>query len=306
MWVLFGYECSAKERLIVNKLLPKIIFAGAVQNSSKHLPTVLKNLDNISKLASEVGYIFIENDSTDTTKSDLKAWGSNKSNFNLVGLDGLSQIPARTVRLEIVRNTYLELIKTDSNLRGFDFLVILDMDEVNSHKIDINNFSNALSFLNDSTSRAAVFANQQGDYYDVWALRSNALCPVDVWQEVLDYAHVHKVSDEEAFSKTFAKRVFNLENYKDPIEVDSAFGGLGIYKMQFILGNINPYLGSKIKVLRNDGEQLQVLRTQICEHVHFHDGIRAQGGSLFIFPSLINAILPKISFNPSFFRTLIF
>ena len=290
----------------MNKPLPKIIFAGAVQNSSKHLPSVLKNLDNISKLASEVGYIFIENDSVDTTKADLRAWGSNKSNFNLVSLDGLSQIPVRTVRLEIVRNTYLELIKTDSKLRNFDFVVILDMDEVNSHQIDIKNFSNSLSFLNDSTSRAAAFANQQGGYYDLWALRSNELCPVDVWQEVLDYAHAHKVSDEEAFSKTFAKRIVNLESYKEPIEVDSAFGGLGIYKMKFILDNVNPYLGSKIKVLRNDDEQLQVLRTQICEHVHFHDGIRAQGGSLFIFPSLINNILHKISFDPSSFRSLIF
>lgn len=290
----------------MNEPLPKIIFAGAVQNSSKHLPSVLKNLDNISKLASEVGYIFIENDSVDTTKTDLRAWGSNKSNFNLVSLDGLSQIPVRTVRLEIVRNTYLELIKTDSKLRNFDFVVILDMDEVNSHQIDIKNFSNSLSFLHDSNSRAAAFANQQGGYYDLWALRSNELCPVDVWQEVLDYAHAHKVSDEEAFSKTFAKRIVNLESYKEPIEVDSAFGGLGIYKMKFILDNVNPYLGSKIKVLRNDDEQLQVLRTQICEHVHFHDGIRAQGGSLFIFPSLINNILHKNAFNPSFFRSLIF
>jgi hypothetical protein len=290
----------------MKKLSPRIIFAGAVQNGSKHLPSVMKNLENISKMASEVGYIFIENDSTDTTKADLKAWGSNKSNFNLVSLDGLNQIPVRTVRLEIVRNTYLELIKTDSKLRNFDFLVVLDMDEVNYYQIDSNIFSDALIFLNDSASRAAVFANQQGGYYDLWALRSNALCPVDVWQEVLDYVHVHKVSDEEAFSKTFAKRVLSLENYKDPIEVNSAFGGLGIYKMQFILGNVNPYLGSKIKLLRNDDGQLQVLRTQICEHVHFHDGIRSQLGSLYIFPSLINGILPKVSFNPSFFRSLLF
>lgn len=89
---------------------------------------MLKNLDNISKLASEVAYIFIENDSVDTTKTDLRAWGSDKSNFNLVSLDGLSQILVRTVRLEIVRNTYLELIKTDSKLRNFDFVVILDID----------------------------------------------------------------------------------------------------------------------------------------------------------------------------------
>ena len=267
---------------------------------------MLKNLENISKLASEVSYVFIENDSTDTTKADLNAWGADKLNFNLISLDGLNQIPVRTLRLEIIRNTYLELIKTDSKLRSFDFMVVLDMDEVNSYQIDSNNFADALIFLNSSTLRAAVFANQKGTYYDLWALRSNELCPVDVWQEVLDYAHAHKVSDEEAFSKTFANRVFNLENYKEPIEVNSAFGGLGIYKMKFILDNVNPYLGSRIKILRNDSGQIQFLRTQVCEHVHFHDGIRSQLGSLYIFPSLINGISPKISFNPSFFRSLLF
>ena len=198
---------------MMKKTLPKIIFAGAVQNGSKYLPAVLKNLENISKLASEAAYIFIENDSTDTTKLDLQAWGSTKLNFSLISLDGLNQIPVRTLRLEIVRNTYLELIKTDSKLRDFDFLVILDMDEVNAYQIDISNFSDAFNFLNGLTSRAAVFANQEGYYYDLWALRSNELCPVDVWQEVLDYAHFHKVSDEEAFSKTFDKRILSLENY---------------------------------------------------------------------------------------------
>ena len=180
------------------------------------------------------------------------------------------------------------------------------MDEVNSYQMNCNNFSEALVFLNCSSTRAAVFANQLEGYYDLWALRSNELCPNDVWQEVLDYAHTHKISDEEAFTQTFAKRVLNFENYKDPIEVRSAFGGLGIYKMQFILGNVNPYLGSKIKVLRNDDGQLQILRTQICEHVHFHDGIRSQLGTLYILPTLINGVVSQVSYNPSFFRTLIF
>jgi hypothetical protein len=117
---------------------------------------------------------------------------------------------------------------------------------------------------------------------------------------------IHNVSDEEAFSKTFAKRIVTFDSLCEPIEVRSAFGGLGIYKMQFIRNNLNPYLGSKIKILENESSTLQIVRSQICEHVHFHDGIRNQQGSLFIFPSLINAVLPKALFNPGFFRTLLF
>ncbi len=46
----------------------KIIFAGAVQNAENYLPAVLKNLENISQLASDTGFIFVENDSLDNTK----------------------------------------------------------------------------------------------------------------------------------------------------------------------------------------------------------------------------------------------
>jgi hypothetical protein len=285
---------------------PKIIFAGAVQNSAQHLSAIFQNIKGISKLASDVAYIFVENDSTDSTKFGLRNWGLNKSNFHLISLDGLNQIPARTVRLELVRNTYIELIKQDAYLRSFDFLVVMDMDEVNIHPIDINIFANALSFLGELSNRAAVFANQQGGYYDMWALRSNEYCPIDVWEEVLDYSHAYKVSDEKAFDDTFAKRILTFDIKKEGIEVDSAFGGLGIYKMKYVLGNQNPYVGSKIKLLKNEDGQLHVLRTQICEHVHFHQGLRSQLGSLYIFPSLINGVLSKASFNPSFFRSLLF
>ena len=89
-----------------------------------------------------------------------------------------------------------------------------------------------------------------------------------------------------------------------PIEVNSAFGGLGIYKLNFILNNPNPYLGSKVKILEIS-PQINFCKVQICEHVHFHQGIRALGGKLVILPELINGI-NKATVNPSFFRSLNF
>ena len=62
----------------------KIIFIGAVQNAENYLSAVFRNIENLTKLFSEVAYIFIENDSTDNTKEILKKWGNNKSNFHLV------------------------------------------------------------------------------------------------------------------------------------------------------------------------------------------------------------------------------
>jgi hypothetical protein len=57
------------------------------------------------------------------------------------------------------------------------------------------------------------------------------------------------------------------------IQVDSAFGGLGIYKAR-ILGSVEyPTATGDIQ----------------CEHVIFHEELVNQGHSLFINPSLVNA-----------------
>jgi len=290
----------------VNKITSKIIFAGAVQNSEMHLPAVFYNIENLTRLFSEVGYIFVENDSTDNTKKILKDWGSGKSNFHLINMDGLQAIPVRTVRLEMVRNAYLETIRHYAELRNFDYLAVLDMDDIGGYSINIQEVSNAIEFLNVSSTRAAVFANQRGTYYDMWALRLNPQCPSDVWEDVLNYVIKYKCSDEVAFAETFAKRIFSIEDSLEPIKVDSAFGGFGIYKMEYVVNNPNPYLGSKTKIVPLDDGTPCYAKWQICEHVHFHAGIKSQGGEMFIYPKLINGVNSGVIFTASSFRGMIF
>lgn len=284
----------------------KIIFAGAVQNAENYLPAVLKNLENISQLASDTGFIFVENDSLDNTKKILTDWGRGKSNFYLINLDGLKVVPIRGLRLELIRNAYLETIKIYNSLRKFDFLIVLDTDDVGVYPIDLDHISEAINFLNASPSRAAVFANQKGTYYDMWTLRHSHMCPGDIWEEVLDYAIKNQCSDESAFAQTFAKRIFSIEESQDPIKVDSAFGGFGIYKMEYVLNNPNPYLGSKTKIVPLDDGTPSYARWQVCEHVHFHAGIKSQGGEMFIYPKLINGVNSGMSFPPSAFRWMLF
>ena len=284
----------------------KIIFTGAVQNAENYLPAVIMNIENLTKLFSEAAYIFIENDSTDNTKKILKDWGSSKSNFHLISFDGLKAIPVRTVRLEMIRNAYIETIRHYARLRDFDYLVVLDMDDVGMYLIDIQDVSSAIEFLNASPTRAAVFANQRGTYYDMWALRLPSQCPGDIWEDVLDYVIKYKCSDDIAYAETFAKRVFSIEESLGPIKVDSAFGGFGIYKMEYVLNNPNPYLGSKTKIVPlGDGTPCYA-RWQVSEHVHFHAGITSQGGEMYIYPKLINGVNSGVRFPPSAFRGMLF
>ncbi|MBU3610057.1 hypothetical protein ICN32_05745 [Polynucleobacter wuianus] len=285
---------------------PRIIFAGVARDCEKFLPAVLSGIDSLSKEFPDSAFIFVENDSKDLTKAMLDQWGAGRKNFRLVNLDGLACIPRRGLRLEIARASYVEFIKADSLLSTYDFLVVLDMDDVNVRGVDLVRFLEAIKFLQEQEERAAVFANQEGTYYDMWTLRHETLSPGDVWEEVLDWAHEKKVSDEEAYKATFAKRVFSLPPTNEPLEVDSAFGGFAIYKLSYVLRNKNPYLGSKIKILKDERGQLALCRWEICEHVHFNLGIKNLGGRLFIKPNLINATMSWSEFPASAFRSLIF
>ena len=61
------------------------------------------------------------------------------------------------------------------------------------------------------------------------------------------------------------------------IEVDSAFGGLGIYKKEAFISAT--YIGSE------DGKD-------ICEHVPFHRSLKKKGYRLFINAALTNCVEP--------------
>jgi hypothetical protein len=268
---------------------PKIAFVGLAQNCAQHLPAVLRNIENMATLASESAFLFLENDSTDNTKAILSGWGSNRPNFTLLNFDGLNSLGVRTVKLEILRNTYVECLRNYQNLKEYDYAILIDMDDMATWPVDISELDKSIKFIDSDPQAAAVFANQLGSYYDVWAFRHKDYCPGDAWEEVMDYKAAHlEVTDEEAFNQTFKKRVHTFLPSQKPFEVDSAFGGMGIYRMNYILKNPNPYLGSKIKSLPTQDGLFKISRRQFCEHVHFNAGIRAQGGKLFVWPALIN------------------
>jgi hypothetical protein len=278
------------------------VIVGCLKNSAEFLPKVFQNLENIAACFSEVAFIFIENDSKDLTKESISAWGAKQAQFKLFSLDGLDNYEKnRTVRLEIARNAYINAIKQDKSLHSFEYMIVMDMDDRGAHPIGMEALSSALNFLKQQDSRAAVFANQSIKYYDLWALRHPQLCPFDFWHEVLAEA-LQFSSDEEAFNKVYATVPKCIPIDTPPIEVESAFGGMGVYKMPFVLNNKSRYIGHEYKYFV--GDSIVFSKLQTCEHVSFHRGISAQGGQMFILPHLVNSD-QDTGFNPSAFRTIL-
>jgi hypothetical protein len=162
---------------------------------------------------------------------------------------------------------------------------VLDLDDVNTHPISCHQFEEAVDFLEKTPAAAGVFANQLIAYYDIWALRSGGWCSADCWKQV--------AAKPDWLSPALAKTIYIharqavIPERAQPIRVESAFGGLAIYKLSST-ANCN-YQG-----LHADG-------TELCEHVTFNEQISARGGELYIYPGLLNQTSNAHLFNPVHF-----
>jgi hypothetical protein len=287
----------------------KAVFVLVARNCAATLPDVLDNVARHRSLFAGSHVLFLENDSTDATRQIIAAWRAGQPDTGLITVEGLSGNPIRTLCLETVRNRAIAAVKAD--FADHDYLFLLDADQVNSAPLETSLVGRAVTWLEEAPDRVAAFANAGGTYFDMWALRHPTLCPGDIWEELMDYALANKVSDAEAYAKIFAPRLFNLAPDAPPLEVDSAFGGLGIYKIPAVLANPARYAGAKSKTLPAavpgiTGKEAETLGWQTCEHVSFHAGLRENGGRLFILPFLVNCRVVDDNFPPSAWRSFLF
>ena len=113
--------------------------------------------------------------------------------------------------------------------------------------------------MEDVDNWDALFANQKNDYYDIWALRKEKFF-------------------NEDFSLTNNKEIIDdrpdLPGGKF-ISVNSAFGGISVYKLSSIPTQCN-YVGSY-----SSGREK-------CEHVEFNECIKNSGGKMYINTSFYN------------------
>jgi len=289
----------------VQRIGGRIVFAGCVRDCAEHLPAVLNNLAAIAALFDEAAFVFAENDSKDNTVAILHDWATRHLGVTVIQLHGLTDEPTRGLRLEMARNAYVAFIRQDAALSQYDWLVVVDMDEPNKPPVDIDTVRRAFAFLAAEPNRVAGFANQTGIYYDVWTLRHPKLMPGDAWEAVFDHKFRHRCTAEEAFDAAFRPHIYRIAPSRSPVEVNSAFGGLGIYKLPAVLRNPHPYRGSKAKILRNSKET-RAYRWQVCEHVHFNEGLRLEGGRLYILPFLINCDTSGYVIPPTGYRGMLF
>jgi len=239
-----------------------MIIAGTARNISQFWESTEKSLQIIFDSLPTYKCFIIESNSQDNTLELLNNWAAKDSRRTVVSL-GWLQEPVRTRRIATCRNKYMEL--AEPYFSEFPHIIMLDLDD--ALKID-SNFKEQLDTCFSRNDWDGLGSNRRGKYYDIWALRSKVLgITYDCWEMAsrnpehilthdgfrhIDNRHKYVFSHQKVYPETMSW-----------ILVESAFGGLAIYKTAVIKGR--RYVGNT------------------CEHVSFNQGLR-----MYINPRLIS------------------
>lgn len=217
-----------------------------------------------------IHWYIVESDSDDETLVALSRLRDTVNDFDFVSLGNLrDRQPLRTARLATCRNKYLEEVRVKLTRRNLCYVFVADLDGINPLVTQ-----DSLTSCWTRTGWDVCTANQDGPYYDIWALRHPEWCPGDCYKELAFLARHGRPTQGATFAAVYA-RMIQIAVNADWIEVDSAFGGLAVYRAE-VLANAS-YVG-----LCEDG-------SEVCEHVTLHQEIRSAGGRIFINPAMINA-----------------
>jgi hypothetical protein len=238
-----------------------IIIAGTCMNVEMYIKNILSHIDRCGSKFNSYHVIIFENDSVDKTRELLIEY--KKNNYTYIFKDGMcDKEKSRTRRLAYARNQILEKVRELNNLNNYDYLLLLDMDNVNENGTFVETIDRC--FENNLDTWDMMGANQFGDYYDKWALRKSGQLNYDCWLKVKKHGNTEKAKNK--YVKTIK---YTYEDDGILIPVTSAFGGTAIYK----LNSIPKKCVYKGYHLTGDDK---------CEHVDFNKCIKKNGGKLFI------------------------
>ncbi|MDE2396069.1 MAG: hypothetical protein KGL43_19450 [Burkholderiales bacterium] len=247
-----------------------LVFVGLARDCEASLHNAVTQLSAVAPPARRVRWFVVESDSSDATVRVLERLEATHEGFAFRSLGSLrDRLPARTQRIAHCRNACLDWLREQADLAPSSHVIVADLDGVNDGVAAADLLS---CWTRDDWSVCA--ANQPAHYYDIWALRHPQWCAGDCWREY-EFLSRHGIEPDRARMAAVYARMVSIPADSEWIEVDSAFGGLAVYRADALLP-------CRYEGLTADGGE-------VCEHVSVHAQIRARGGRLFINPRLVNA-----------------
>jgi hypothetical protein len=249
--------------------MSRFVVAGVVRDINSTLDEDLERIKASFGPLGKLSFILIESNSSDSSVRKLNEIANVDPNFHFLSLGESNPQKLRTEKIADARNAYLDFIQNNQTLAEADYLVVYDFNNLNS-KLNTDVIRNSLNLQGWDVCTA----NQSTRYYDIWALRHPLWSPNDCWQQ-LDFYRQNGLRPDLALKAAVHSRMLHIDRQSRVINVDSAFGGFAIYKMN-VIGSAR-YSG-----IDAEGKA-------ICEHVPFHKVLKENGFKIIIDPQLINA-----------------
>lgn len=233
----------------------KTVFCAICRDNALQIPVMIKYIEFIGSFFQEYSVIIFENDSTDGTKKLLQEWKKRNDRVNIIFEDFKIKKRPNIKFLADCRNRYIQELH-QAKYSYFDMCIFLDMDM--GYGIDIRGIMDSFAKIDiwDGVFANGIFT-KSGRMYDAFAFRNT------------EFPFVPGMTPGY-----WKKNVFEIQKIYPPgsslVPVDSAFGGVGIYKRSAIHDCLYDAPG------------------QDCEHVDFHRQAREKNyARLFMNPSMV-------------------
>ena len=254
------------------------IIVGIAKDVSVTMALDYERLDLLSRqVFSSVSWFVVESNSSDSSGLTLSNLKELNSNFDFVSIKHDRDNMHRVINMAEARNRYLKELIQNPKYASVEYVVVADFNNLNNG-LTIQGLRSC--FLRRDWD--VCTANQDGPYYDIWALRHEFWSPNDCWR-AHDFYRAHSKFPEKALYLSVHSRMLRISPNENWIRTESSFGGLAIYKKEILNGA--SYSGTN-----NRGEV-------ICEHVPLNSGINSKGGRIYINPMLINTRITDHSSN---------
>lgn len=235
-----------------------VVICGLARDVKHSLETTgIFRIEYLASLFKDYYIITYENDSRDRTGGFLNSWAekdphkiSISENLNLSRFSGRET--ERTERLAHCRNICLDRIKKDRP--DFDYYIPIDLDLMGGFSYDgiAHSISHDDWALMGSNGKNSIRKSIR--YWDTFPHR--------------DLKH-HDLRISRTQMMRYGGRYASLQRGDPLLEVNSCFGGMGVYKMKNIIDSEARYSG------------------ETSEHVIFNKKIKKHGGKIFVNPSQI-------------------
>lgn len=256
---------------------------GSARNVSRYVERTYNSLRLATRNFRSRHFFIVESYSSDNTVKILEELSQQDEQFHFQSIPLLVDMPALSVRIAEARNHSAEMARNFGE--HFDYVLVADLDSVN---LDITR--RGIESCWNHSNWDMMSANQPFAYYDTWAFRHPILSPGDCWRDFDTLSTF--LGKSLAYKLAVENRVLKIPASSKPLPVDSAFGGLAIYKAETYF---------KFKYSGLDENNLEV-----CEHVTLHRQMKASNLSLYINPQMINISPVRQRFAPFLARMLSF